>query len=416
MRRRITPGLAAATVCVALAASACSTGSSPAGPSTSPAATSPTTASPTSTPTAPTGSTSPTGTPTSPSSDVSPTSPAQIQFATMTLRERVGQLFMVDCPSTAVSSAATAAITRYHAGSVILDGNSSLGVVRTGTVTTRLQALITRGPQLFIATDQEGGLVQRLSGPGFSSIPPATTQGQDKPDQLQIDTTVWGGQLHAAGVNVDLAPVMDTVPANFGPNPPIGDLQREYGHTPAVVSAHGVAVLQGLAAAGVDATAKHFPGLGRVSENTDTTSGVTDTVTTANDPYLGPYAAAIKAGVPFVMMSTAIYTHLDPNHPAAFSKKIVTGILRDRLGFDGVVVSDDLGNARQVSAYPVGSRAVQFIAAGGDMVLTVVPGQIATMEAAVLARMKSDPAFAQQVDASVLRVLQAKQKAGLLGH
>ncbi len=223
-----------------------------------------------------------------------------------------------------------------------------------------------------------------------------------------------GRQLRAAGVNVDLAPVMGTVPPNFGPNPPIGDLEREYGHTPGVVSSHGVAVLKGLAAAGVVATAKHFPGLGRVHGNTDTASGVEDTVTTADDPYLGPFAAAIKAGVPFMMMSTAIYTQIDPTHPAAFSKKIVTGILRDRLGFQGVVISDDLGRAKQVSGYPVGARAVRFIAAGGDLVLTVVPGQIATMERAVLAKVAHDPAFADQVNAAVLRVLQAKQAAGLL--
>ncbi len=111
----------------------------------------------------------------------------------MTLRERVGQLFMVDCPSTSVSSAASTAVTRFDAGSVILDNNSSAGVVRTGSVTTRLQNLVTRGPQLFIATDQEGGLVQRLSGPGFVAIPPAIDQGQEKPSKLQVDTTVWGG-------------------------------------------------------------------------------------------------------------------------------------------------------------------------------------------------------------------------------
>jgi beta-N-acetylhexosaminidase len=332
----------------------------------------------------------------------------------MNLRERIGQLFMVNCPSTGVSAATTAAITKYHVGSVILDGNSDLGVVRTGAVTTALQNLITSGPKLFIATDQEGGEVQRLRGPGFVDIPSAVEQGQVKPSQLQIDTTVWGGQLHAAGVNVDLAPVLDTVPASSVSNPPIGDLDREYGHNPATVSAHGVAVVQGLEAAGVEATVKHFPGLGRVSENTDTASGVRDTVTTSTDPYLTPFADAIKAGVPFVMRSTAIYTQLDPTHPAAFSSKIVTGLLRDKLGFNGVVISDDLGNAKQVSGYSVGSRAVRFISAGGDMVLTVDASQAATMTAAVLARAKSDPAFLDKVNAAVLRVLQAKQQAGLL--
>jgi beta-N-acetylhexosaminidase len=343
-----------------------------------------------------------------------PTGSAEVQLATMSLAERVGQLYMVDCPSTAVGSATTTAITKYHVGSVILDGNSDLGVEGTGTVVTSLQKLVTHGPQLFVSTDQEGGEVQRLRGDGFSDIPSAVQQGTQTPSQLTTDTTVWAGQLRAAGINIDLAPVLDTVPANSGPNPPIGDLDREYGHDPATVSSHGVAVANGLAAAGVDATVKHFPGLGRVSGNTDTTAGVTDSVTTRNDPYLAPFAAAIKAGAPFVMMSTAIYTKIDPDHPAAFSRTIVTGILRGDLGFKGVVITDDVGAATQVSSYSVGARAVDFISAGGDMVLTVDAAQAGTMTQSVLAKAQRSPAFKALVDAAALRVLQAKQARGLI--
>ncbi|MGH8963232.1 MAG: glycoside hydrolase family 3 N-terminal domain-containing protein [Jatrophihabitantaceae bacterium] len=357
------------------------------------------------------GSASSTGSaPTSPS----PTSSAQIQLETMSLPERVGQLFMVDCPSTGVGQASATAITRYHVGSVILDGNSDLGVEGTAAVVARLQKLITRGPQLFVATDQEGGEVQRLRGSGFSAIPSALEQGTQNPGQLKVNTTVWAGQLRAAGINVDLAPVLDTVPANFGSNPPIGDLDREFGHDPETVSSHGVAVTAGLAAAGVDATVKHFPGLGRVSANTDTTAGVTDSVTTRHDPYLAPFAAAIRAGAPFVMVSTAVYSRIDPTHPAAFSKTVVTGMLRDDLGFKGVVITDDVGAAKQVSGYPVGARAVDFITAGGDMVLTVDATQAAAMTQAVLAKAQSSPAFKALVDAAALRVLQAKQARGLL--
>jgi beta-N-acetylhexosaminidase len=343
-----------------------------------------------------------------------PTSAAQRQLVAMSLPERVGQLLMVDCPSTGVAAATTTAVTRYHVGSVILDGNSDLGVEGTAAVVQQLTALVTRGPQLFVATDQEGGEVQRLRGSGFTDIPAAVQQGTEKVSQLQTDTTVWAGQLRAAGVNLDLAPVLDVVPAGSGPNPPIGDLDRELGSDPATVSAHGVAIVKGLAAAGVAATVKHFPGLGRVSQNTDTTAGVRDTVTTATDPDLAPFAAAVKAGTPFVMVSTAIYTRIDPANPAAFSRAIVTGMLRDRLGFDGVIISDDLGAAKQVAAVPVGQRAVQFVAAGGDLVLTVDAGQAAAMTGALIAKATADPSFAALVDAAALRVLQAKQAAHLL--
>jgi beta-N-acetylhexosaminidase len=116
-----------------------------------------------------------------------------------------------------------------------------------------------------------------------------------------------------------------------------------------------------------------------------------------------------------MMMSTAIYALIDPGTPAAFSSTIVTGILRQRLGFSGVIISDDLGAAAQVAATPVGQRAVDFVAAGGDLVLTVVASQTPAMTAALLARASTDPSFKSQVDAAALRVLRLKQAAGLLG-
>jgi beta-N-acetylhexosaminidase len=344
-----------------------------------------------------------------------PTSDAQHVLAAMTLRDRVGQLLMVDCSTTGVSSATSSAITQYRVGSVILDGTSYAGVQETRAVTDELRGLAPRRAELFIATDQEGGIVQRLQGPGFTRIVSAVNQGNIGPAALQGYARGWGAQLRQAGVNVNLAPVLDTVPAGFGPNPPIGDLDRQYGSTPAAVSAHGLAVVRGMTSAGIDVTVKHFPGLGRVSGNTDTTGGVRDTVTTRDDAYLAPFRAAINAGVPFVMMSTAIYSRIDPGVPAAFSRPIVTGLLRGDLGFHGVIISDDIGAAAQVANYSPGERAVAFVAAGGDMVLTVNANQAAEMTSALVQRARSSTAFRRLVDAAALRVLQAKQARGLLG-
>jgi beta-N-acetylhexosaminidase len=344
-----------------------------------------------------------------------PRSSAQQVLAGMSLRQRVGQLLMVDCSTTGVSGATTTAITQYAVGSVILDGTSYAGLQATQGVTGQLRSLAPRAAGLFIATDQEGGIVQRLQGAGFTRIVSAVNQGGIPPATLQGFAQGWGSQLRQAGVNVNLAPVLDTVPAGFGPNPPIGDLDREYGHTPATVTAHGVPVARGMAAAGVDATVKHFPGLGRVSGNTDPTGGVTDSVTTRSDAYLAPFRAAINAGVPFVMMSTAIYSRIDPGTPAAFSKTIVTGMLRGDLGFGGVIISDDLGGAAQVANYSPGQRAVAFVAAGGDMVLTVNANQAGEMTSALVQKAQSSSTFRRLVDAAALRILQAKQARGLLG-
>lgn len=332
----------------------------------------------------------------------------------MSLAQRVGQLFMVDCPSTAVASATVAALRTQHVGAVILDGTSDLSVGATRSITDQLQGYSSARVKLFIATDQEGGLVQRLQGPGFSTIPSAVQQGHRSLAALRRSAAVWGDQLRRAGVNVNLAPVLDTVPADSPGNPPIGDLDREYGHTPKAAARHGVAYALGMAHANVDATAKHFPGLGRVRGNTDTSSGVTDPTTRRNDPYLKPFVAAVNHGIPFVMMSTAIYTRIDPNRPAAFSRTIVTGMLRHELGFTGVVISDDIGAAAQVRSYSPQQRAVDFVAAGGDVVLTVEDSVVPQMSAALVTRARANATFRAKVDQAALHVLEAKQQRGLL--
>lgn len=357
-----------------------------------------------------------------PAASAGQTRSAATVLAQMSEAQRVGQLFMVGTPATAPSASTLAAIGTYHVGNVVLTGRSYGGTATPARVSAAMQSRTTRaatsGVRLLVAADQEGGLVQVVNGPGVSRMPSALDQGHLGYGALLSAATTWGRQLRASGVNMDLAPVMDTVPSPAAArlNPPIGRLQREFGFTPALVSSRGTAFALGMAAGGVAPTIKHFPGLGRVSANTDVASGVTDWSTRRGDAYLVPFKTAISAGhVPFVMMSTAYYAGLDRANPAAFSPFVINTILRGDLGFTGVVVSDDLASARQVSPWSYGDRAVKFINAGGDMVLTVSPATLPAMYDAVLARAGRDPAFRAKVDRAALRVLQAKQARGLLG-
>jgi beta-N-acetylhexosaminidase len=143
---------------------------------------------------------------------------------------------------------------------------------------------------------------------------------------------------------------------------------------------------------------------------------VTDRVTRRGDAYLRPFETAIDAGVPVVMMSTAYYSRMDRRNPAAFSPYIIRTVLRGDLGFRGVVISDDLANARQVSRWSYGDRAVRFLAAGGDMVLIVNPSALPAMYEAVLSRAQRNATFRAKVDRAALRVLQTKDKRHLLGR
>jgi len=340
-------------------------------------------------------------------------------LASLTEAQRVGQLFMVGEPLALPDDAALAAVKAQAVGGVILYGNSGAPLSTIRMLTDRIRGISAPAvPKVgvYISTDQEGGNIQQLSGPGFARIPTAVVQGTIEPTQLRADAQLWGNDLSRAGVNVDLAPVVDVVPSAFAAvNQPIGHFDRQLGSDPLIVAAHGMAIVEGLQAAGVGATLKHFPGLGRVVGNTDTTANVVDNVTTSTDPFLAPWAAGIRAGAEFVMISLATYRQIDPAHRAVFSSIVMKDILRNQLGFRGLIISDDLGAAQQVLDMAPGGRAVSFLANGGDIILVVKPAAVvATMVAAVERTLESDPAFRELVNIDVLAVLEAKRAAGLL--
>ena len=342
-----------------------------------------------------------------------PADPVAEALAGLDRRGQVEQLFLAGVRLDDLSPGTSLAMSGV--GGIFLAGRSQAPATELAATVQGWQSEAP-GPGLWVAADQEGGQVQALQGPGFEPLPSALEQGALPPAELAALADRLGASLHDAGVNLDLAPVVDIVPPGTeSANPPIGAVDRQYGGTAAQVVAAAGAVVDGLAAHQVTATLKHFPGLGRVQGNTDTAATVTDSVTTADDEQVAAFATlARNPAEPFVMASSATYTQLDPAGPAAFSPAVLTGLLRDRLGFDGVVVSDDVGNAAAVAGVPAGERATRFIAAGGTLVLTVDATLVPEMIDAVLARDEGDPAFAAQVDTAVRTALAAKARAGLL--
>jgi beta-N-acetylhexosaminidase len=344
--------------------------------------------------------------------------PASV-LASMTEAQRVGQLFLVGLPDNEVAGTVAETITAHHFGSVIFGADSKGGIAGAHQVAAAVQALTsssaTDGVRFFVAANQEGGEVQALTGPGISDIPSALDQGSVSPSALTSMAAQWGRQLRAAGVNLNLAPVMDVVPAaTAAGNAPIGALDREYGHDAATVSAHGVAFLRGMAGAGIATSAKHFPGLGRVSGNTDFTSSVVDDETTSSSADLQTYQAAVDANVPMVMVALATYTKIDPHELAVFSPTIVTGLLRKKMGFRGTILSDDMGVAAAVASIPAGQRAISFVSAGGDLITTESLPVADEMDAALVSRVGSDSSFRATVNAAALQVLTTKDAYGLL--
>ncbi len=355
----------------------------------------------------------PAGTPTT----ASPAAACVTQvLGNLTLAQRVGQLFVVGVDGNIAGPGLTAAEHTYHFGSLLLN-KTSAGTAALAAQTAVMQGLApsgTGGVRFFIAANQEGGEIQQLAGSGFAAMPSALVQGTWAPSTLRTAATSWGTDLRAAGVNLDLAPVMDVVPpATAAGNAPIGALDREFGFD-AVPNGRARGRLHpgdGRGRGHVGGQA--LPGLGRVTGNTDFTANVVDNVTTANDPDLNSFRDAVSAGVPMVMVALATYTKIDPTELAVFSPAVMR-LLRDRLGFNGVIVSDDMGEAAAVQSVPVANRAARFLAAGGDLVTSQSLAPAEQMAAGVLAKASGDAAFRATVDAAARRVLAAKQAAGLL--
>jgi beta-N-acetylhexosaminidase len=222
------------------------------------------------------------------------------------------------------------------------------------------------GPDVLVMVDHEGGRVHRLPPP-FTRFPSPATVGRS--GDLRLAAAVaraMARELRAAGFDSGLAPVLDC-PLNSA-SMVIGD--RAFGTVPDVVAACGVAVVEAMLSEGLMPVAKHFPGHGRPS--LDSHLALPDVDATMDDLERGdlvPFRAAIGAACPAVMVAHVRYRALDPALPASLSAEVIDGLLRRRLGFSGLVLSDDLEMAAVSSTWGVAGAARRFLVAGGDLAL-----------------------------------------------
>ena len=335
----------------------------------------------------------------------------------MSLDERAGQLVMAALQYGNDPATLQAMIQEQHVGNVILMGNWVSGVENVARATQALQRLnaSTGLPGLLIATDQEGGTVQHLSGPGFDAMPSATAQGQMPLDRLRAAARDWALPLKRSGLAMNLAPSVDTVTIERAVNEPIGALYRDFGLDAQRNGEHAAAFIEGMRAGGVGSAIKHYPGLGSVRGNTDfTANGIVDDTTTENGTEVNAFTSAIRQGNPaMVMVSLATYKLIDPDNPAAFSPAIVTDMLRRGTPFDGVVISDSL-SAGAVSSIAPQDLGVRFIDAGGDICCMNAASYTQPILDGIRSRAAADKGFAAKVTASAERVVRLKIELGLV--
>jgi beta-N-acetylhexosaminidase len=231
-----------------------------------------------------------------------------------------------------------------------------------------LQDLTPDGIPLLVMVDEEGGAVQRLPTV-VGWLPSARQLGATMTeDQIREQGAVMGRKMRAVGVTVDLAPVLD-LDDRPGPNSSNPAGTRSFGTDPALVSAQAWAFAEGLASAGVMPVVKHFPGLGQATGNTDAKAARTLSWEQLQTSGLVPFENAIEAGAPAVMVSNAIVPGLT-TRPASVDPAAINTVLRERLGFTGLVVTDSLSAGALADAgYSPAEATVAALDAGADLVL-----------------------------------------------
>jgi beta-N-acetylhexosaminidase len=274
-----------------------------------------------------------------------------------------GHLLAVGFDGTRIPDALAALSNRSGLGGIVLFARNCPDLETVLSLTREARWL---DPDILLLVDHEGGRVHRLPPP-FTRFPPAAAVGRSGDPRLAASVAAaMGRELRAAGFDSGLAPVLDCLLDQA--NTVIGD--RAFGSSPETVAAFGAAFVEAMLSTGLIPVAKHFPGHGLTS--IDSHHALPDTGATLAELERGelvPFRAALAAGCPAVLVAHVRYRALDSELPGSLSPRVVSGVLRQDLGFDGFVLSDDLEMAAVAGTWGVAEAARRFLLAGGDLAL-----------------------------------------------
>lgn len=315
------------------------------------------------------------------------------------VERQVGQLMMLSFQGTATPDYVRDSLRDGRVAGAAIFGRNVASEAQVRSLTRELQEAA--GGGALVATDQEGGEARTLPFAAPTVAQPALTT----PDAAAASARRSARHLRAAGINVALAPVADVAA-------PGGALSgRTYPGDAEAVAASVRAAVEAYAPARVAPTLKHFPGLGAATANTDDVP-VTIPAGRAQleDRELAPFRAGIEAGAPVMMASHALYPALDRRRIASQSPVILDTLLRDRLGFRGVVVTDSIEAQAVLDRSSVGRAAVRSVSAGVDLVLMTGPGSYPRVRRALVREARRSPAFRRRVEESAARVTALRER------
>ncbi|MFD2611334.1 beta-N-acetylhexosaminidase [Paenibacillus gansuensis] len=355
--------------------------------------------------------------PTSPPSKPPAADPVSKLMSQMTLRDKIGQMVMVGIEGTEVGKITQQMLQQYKVGGIIVYANNLTSVSQTRALLNSLKQSSKEAgilPPLLLGTDQEGGRVSRFPA-GIDKFPASRVIGNtNNADYANKVGQVMGSTMKAFGLNMDFAPDLDV---NTNPNNPvIGD--RAFGTTPQRVIKMGISEMKGIGKAGVIPVVKHFPGHGDTS--VDSHKGlpvVTHGLDRLRKVEFAPFQEAVQQGADAVMVAHLLMSQLDPNVPSSMSKVIIQKYLRKELGFEGVVITDDMTMGAIGKNYTLDGAVIRSVLAGSDIILV---GHEPEKQRLVLQSLykaaQNGKIPADHINASVRRILELKQKYKLTNN
>jgi beta-N-acetylhexosaminidase len=327
-------------------------------------------------------------------------------YQDLSAAQKAGQRLMVGFDGLSMNETLKYYIGQIKVGGLILFARNieAPDQVRELCATAQDYARQCGQPPLFIAIDQEGGVVSRLKPP-FTQFP-GNPQMQSSDDAIDFAQTT-ARELNQIGVNMNMAPVLDVLP----PDGPSVMRDRAFGSDPGHVARMGNAVIRHLQMQKIMAVAKHFPGIGRtvLDSHKDLPDLDTDACTLAEIDG-APFHAAVTAGVAGIMLSHIRYLSLDPSWPASLSRAIAEGILRRRMAYHGLVITDDLDMGAIVKHHPLPIIVRQCLDAGVDILLICHAGpKVLEARDEILALRDSTAELIRKEEQSLRRILHFKE-------
>lgn len=332
---------------------------------------------------------------------------------TMTLEEKIGQMFMVGFEGTSIPNSLNQAIVNQRFGNFIYFGANVADDSKVASMSSHLQNEVMEEIKIpaFISMDQEGGMVVRFAGNATHFIGNMGLVATGNSDNAYNIGKLSGQELRHYGVNVNLAPSLDV--NNNPANPVIGI--RSYSDNPQIVSEFGLKMIKGLKESDVLSTVKHFPGHGdTVVDSHYGLPLINHDKERLYSVELAPFIAAINDGVDAIMTAHIIFQEFDSEYPATLSYKVLTEILREELGFQGIIITDEMRMNAIRNNFGIGDAAIMSIKAGADMLL-YAESTSTSLEAyeGVLNACINGNISEERINSSVIRILEKKLKYGL---